>query len=153
MFDDHSFVCRTAKGRSASSGNSTRRYVGFGRGKITDSSLGRVTFAEFVSWLDGITAVLASTSAPITSFARFARHAGRPADPTPKHLLLDVREIEDAFLTGPSAVAGVGQRLSLEDASCDVSSGSFSVTANAKPYCGSRQKRQAIGLQSWMASG
>jgi hypothetical protein len=165
-FDDHSFICRTAKGKSTSNGQSSRRYVGFGSGKITDSSLGRVTFTEYLSWLDNITRVLASASTSITSFARFAKHSGPPADATPEHLLLDVRQIEGEFLSGANAASGAGQQLSLEDACCEVSSGAFSVMANSKSYSGTiqfntprevppiiYQQRLDITDQAWQYSG
>jgi hypothetical protein len=96
-FDDHSFVCNTARGKCSLNGTAARRYVGFGQGKISDSSLGYVEFPDYVLWLDQITTVLASKATSITSFARFAKHADRPADTTPIHLLLDVGELVRGF--------------------------------------------------------
>lgn len=132
MFDDHAFICRTAQGTSFSKGTSTRRYVGFGSGKVTDSSVGRVEFDQYVAWLDQIASILKSPATSSPSFARFARDADIPADPTPQNVMLDVREIQEAFVSG----GGSGARLLLDDACCDVTSNSFTITANGKSYNG-----------------
>jgi hypothetical protein len=136
-FDDHAFVCRTAQGYSDNGVELIRRYVGFARGKVTDSSSGRVGLADYLVWLDAVAAVLASTSKPIPSFTRFAAHADVPADPAPTSILLDLRDIEPLFfLNDGTNTAHQKTALQVEDACCDVASGAFSLTANAKTYAG-----------------
>lgn len=58
-FDEHAFVCRTAQGYSDNGValDSSSREIG--RGKVTDSSLGRVSLADYLYWLDGVVDTLA----------------------------------------------------------------------------------------------
>lgn len=135
-FDDHSFVCRTAQGYSQHGAAVVRRYVGFGRGKVTDSSHGRARLSDYLPWLDGITTVLASSSKSITSFARFAAHVGMPANPKPTSILLDLRDVEAQFFINDATGTANQESLQIEDACCEVSAGAFSLRANGKTYDG-----------------
>ena len=132
-FDEHSFICRTAQGYSEDNGDVVRRYVGFARGKITDSKNGgRLPFDEYLQWLKGVTDVLASNTETIGDFTRFAAHAAVPDDPEPTSVLLDVAEVEDSFVTHNVDGVTPNEPLNLEDACCEVDDGQFTVTANGK---------------------
>ena len=144
-FDDHSFVCRTAQGYSQHGGDVVRRYVGFGRGKVTDSSRGRANLSEYLPWLNDITAVLVSSSRPVSSFARFAAHAELPADPTPTSILFDLRDVEEQFFINDATGAANQESLQVEDACCEVTAGAFSLRANGKTYNGAIEFDSASG--------
>ena len=144
-FDDHSFVCRTAQGYSQHEGDLVRRYVGFGRGKVTDSSRGRANLSDYLPWLDAITRVLASSSKPVSSFARFAAHADVPADPTPTSILLDLRDVEEQIFVNDGTAAANQESLLVEDACCEVTAGQFSLRANGKTYDGAIEFDSASG--------
>lgn len=137
-FDDHAFVCKTARGYTGKSDDIVRRYIGFQRGRVSDSTKGgRLPFPAYFEWLKGITSVLGSDVDSINDFSRFASNSVVPDDPRPLSLLLDVVEVEEMFKT--NAVEGVpaGQLLYLEDACCTVdNSGKFTVTANGKKCTG-----------------
>jgi hypothetical protein len=125
----------TAEGYSDNGIALIRRYVGFGRGKVTDSSLGRVGLGDYLVWLAGVVVILSSNSKPIASFTRFAAHATVPADPAPTSILLDLRDIEPLFyFNDGTSTSQHKTALQVEDACCDVASGSFSLIANAKTY-------------------
>ncbi len=136
-FDDHAFVCRTVQGYSENNGTSVRRYVGFQHGKVTDASEGRGSLEDYLSWLDDITTVLGSTGKTVGEFTRFAAHMTVPADTTPTSILLDVGEVQDAFVTNEGDGITAGEQLHIEDACCDVNNGNFQFTANGKACTGS----------------
>lgn len=129
-FDDHSFICRTARGYSSEGNRIVRRYVGFTRGKITDSTVGRLPFTEYLAWLNQVTQVLVDKPEPLEAFIRFALHADPPDDPTPLNILLDLNEVQDDFVTTESNNLTAGQAMEIEDACQDVANGKFSVKAN-----------------------
>lgn len=132
-FDEHSFICRTAQGYAGENGGVVRRYVGFARGKVTDSKKGgRLPFESYLEWLNGVTDVLASNTETIGDFARFATHASVPADPEPTSVLLDVAEVEESFVTHDIDGVSPNELLHLEDACCEVKDGLFTVKANGK---------------------
>jgi hypothetical protein len=132
MFDDHSFVCRTAQGYSENGASLTRRYVGFKNGRISDASLGRLEFDEYLSWLDALSEVLTAPSKPHSSFARFAAHADAPADPAVVNILLDLDEVRDHFRTNDVDGVTANEELRIDDTCCDVINGVFTLTANGK---------------------
>ncbi len=150
-FDDHSFVCSTAEGYSTAGGSRVRRYIGFGRGKVSDLSLRRVDLPDYLQWLDRMTTILASRAPALASFSRFAAHAAVPADPTPRNVLLDLTEVQESFTQNTGSGTGVHKTLEIEDACLSVVSGQFTVTANGKSYPGniafeSRTDRYSIDI-------
>jgi hypothetical protein len=132
MFDDHSFVCRTAQGYSENDSSLIRRYIGFKNGKISDASLGRLEFEDYVRWLDTLSLALASPSKPNASFARFASHADAPDDPDAVNILLDLDEIRDHLRTNDVDGVPAEEPLTIEDSCFDVNSGAFTILANGK---------------------
>lgn len=137
-FDEHSFICRTATGYSEESGGIVRRYIGFSRGKITDSIKGgRLPIEDYLEWLKGITDVLANGNEAIGDFTRFAAHAAIPEDPLPTSLLLDVAEVEELFTTHDVDGVTSNKPMQLTDSCCEVDDGGkFTVTANGKKCSG-----------------
>lgn len=132
-FDDHSFVCRTARGRVGNGHRGpVRRYIGFERGRVTDSADGRATFGEYMLWLDGIAQVLEKRAGTLADFERYALPASLPDDPDPVNILLDLAEVQDKFLTGQVQGVIAGQAMDIEDACSAIANGSFSMQANGK---------------------
>lgn len=130
-FDDHSFLCRTVQGNCERNGKFVRRYVGFQHGKITDASERRGPLSDYLAWLDYITAILASAKRPVSSFQRFASDRLTPTDPTPTSILLDISEVEEAFVTNEGEFAS-GMPMQIDDKCSEVNNGQFKVTANGK---------------------
>jgi len=130
-FDDHSFVCQTALGYSEiTNKQSVRRYVGFQRGKITDSSDARATFRDYIQWLDIVEQLLTNNSASSPEFQRYAKPSAPPSDPDPINILLDLAEIQDSFATNSYRGIPAGQPMTVEDTCSEVKDKSFTITAN-----------------------
>lgn len=144
-FDDHAFVCQTARGYSKKGNHDfVRRYVGFQRGKITDSSDARATFHEYMSWLNGITECLEKEDRNIaTAFARYAKHADVPLDPEPISVLLDLVEVQDKFFTIDYEGVTAGESMIIEDVCSEVNNGSFVVKANGRQFAPTIQFKSA----------
>lgn len=90
---DYAYVCNIAEGYTPNSplGARTRRYVGMSRSRIRDGRRQRLTFEQFRQWVDTIDRRLdAKTATATTTLARYADATAVPADPTARHLLLDV---------------------------------------------------------------
>ncbi|MEL7500036.1 MAG: DEAD/DEAH box helicase family protein [Planctomycetota bacterium] len=131
-YDEYSFICRTALGYSQENGTLVRRYVGFGRGKITDASGDRLDFTDYLTWLGAVTDVLSGNRNSITSFARFATHVAEPNDPSPQNVLVDVSEVETLFTTLDVPGVTAGEPIEIEDTCCEVTNGNFSLSANGR---------------------
>lgn len=132
-FDDHAFVCRTVQGRcDEDDKNVVRRYVGFQRGKITDSSKGRVSFHDYMEWLDAIAQVLSDKSNVIAEFERYGKPSNIPADPEPVSILLDLAEVQDLFFTNAWNGIKADQIMCIKDVCAEIHNCLFSVTANGK---------------------
>jgi len=148
-FDDHAQICATATGYSLEMLNGDqlnlfRRYVGFGNGRISQSSK-PCSLSEYEEWTRNLVHTIKQVGNPFPIFRRYAEEHVVPEDPTPKHILLDLQEIQDRYLTlgntnFPSEV------LNIEDLACDVTidsekSGkaageqkySFTLLANSQP--------------------
>jgi superfamily II DNA or RNA helicase len=100
------------------------RYVGFSRSRISDR--GMVEFDEYNAWLEELARSLDDSNVrPLHVFSRFAQVIQRPADPTPRNILLDFDPGD--FLDGQDVPGG---RLRVEDLCVDVTDGHFKLTAN-----------------------
>jgi hypothetical protein len=68
--------------------------------------------------------------APLATFRRYAPAEVEVEDPTPVHILLDLFEVEQTYVTlGSNQVEG-GQELDIEDKACEIQDGRFNVVAN-----------------------
>jgi hypothetical protein len=101
--DDHAQICTTARGFSiddpTDSSSKTHRYVGFHRGRVSDSSGTNGTLAEYIEWLEDIKKIVVSRKKSLTTFRRYAPDEIEITDPTPLHILLDLFEIEQSYVT------------------------------------------------------
>jgi len=133
-FDDHAQVCTTASGYSIDDPSrpirKTRRYVGFGRGRISQSSGEWGSLGEYVEWLHEIEAIIQGRTMVVPTFRRYAPEEVEVTDATPVHILLDLFEVEDAYLTLPGRGVQGGRPLEIEDVSCEIENGHFRVAAN-----------------------
>ena len=103
-FDDHAQVCTTARGYSTTgmpSGlrSGLRRYVGFRHGRVSENNGRRSTIDEFLEWSISIERIISGRSRSLSTFRRYASEDTEPSDPTPLHILLDLFEVEDKYLT------------------------------------------------------
>ncbi|OHU64925.1 hypothetical protein BKG85_04750 [Mycobacteroides chelonae] len=90
---DYAYVCNLAEGYTSQStiGNSTARYLGLSRARIRDGRRIRFSFSEFCDWVDHLDARLNDTAVePAQTLARYADAIDPPADPTPRHVLVDI---------------------------------------------------------------
>ena len=129
---DYSYVCNVAEGYTPSSplGARTRRYLGISRARIRDGRSQRITFEQYRDWVDEIDAGLDEKDAKATAtLGRYADAATTPADPTPRHLLLDVDATEYLRIDG----AGKDEELHLDGIAGGVRDGLVTLQVNAKP--------------------
>jgi hypothetical protein len=104
------------------------RYVGFSRSRVSDR--GMVEFGEYNEWLEDLARGLDNANArPLRVFDRFAEVVPRPADPTPRNILLDFNP--DDFVDNRDVPAG---RLRIDDLCMDVAGGSFALAANDETF-------------------
>lgn len=134
-FDDHAQVCTTARGYSVDDPGSpvdskVRRYVGFSRGRISDSSGQWIDLPEYIDWIEGIVALTSQTIVPVATFQRYAPAEVEIDDHTPLHILLDLFEVEQTYMTLPTDRVEAGQALDIEDRACEIEDGRFTLVAN-----------------------
>jgi len=130
---DHAQLTTTASGyhdemNEDGKPRSVARYVGFTRGRLSDR--GAVRFDELVDWQNEIAEAL-SESRPVTLpvFDRYAEVIDRPADTTPRNILLD---FDPSTFVDTNGVEG--ERLRIEDLCMDVSGGKFTCRANDEDH-------------------
>lgn len=133
-FDDHAQVCTTARGYSVDDPSTpldkARRYVGFHRGRISQPSGGWCSLDKYLEWLHDIVATIRGRTKSLTTFRRYAPEEVEVKDPTPVHILLDLFEVEDSYVTlGSHALKG-GQPIEIEELSREVKNGHFTLVAN-----------------------
>jgi len=133
-FDDHAQVCATATGYSidnpSSPAEKTRRYVGFQRGRISESSADWCSMSDYLGWLKDLQFMVEGQTRSVPTFRRYASQEIDVRDPTPAHVLLDLSEVEDTYVTLPWGGARAGRPLQIEDLSCEVKNGRFQLIAN-----------------------
>jgi hypothetical protein len=135
-FDDHAQICTNATGysleRDKENGDQRlRRYLGFERGRISQSG-GHCHLDKFEKWLFGIVSALDEPRNPYPTFQRYAREQVDVFHKTPKHILLDIRDVQDSFVTIGSDGIQEGQALEIEEVAHEIVRGRFHVRANGK---------------------
>ncbi len=133
-FDDHAQVCATVTGYSIDDpsrpADKTRRYVGFRRGRISQSSAGLSSLNDYLDWLKHLESTVQGPSRSLATFRRYAPEETDVRDPTPVHILLDLSEVEDTYVTLPGRGARSEEPLQIDDLSCEVENGHFRLLAN-----------------------
>lgn len=103
-FDDYAQVCTTAEGYSIDNatldpkGGTVRRYVGFSRGRIAQSSTGYKPLCEYLKWLEEIQKVLDEDRKPIAVLSRYSLEEKEPKDTEPRNILLDLEDVKDKYV-------------------------------------------------------
>lgn len=151
-FDDHAQVCTTVTGYSAGDPGRPekrrRRYVGFQSGRVAEASGKWGSLADYLEWLNFITGTIKGRSRPLSTFLRYAEEEVEVDDPTPLHVLLDLFEVEESFVTVEGDGVAGGEALQVEERSCEVEDGRFTLLANGVEctldivYDGSRNRYQ-----------
>lgn len=98
--------------------------MGFGHGRVSDSTGRWVTYTEYLNWLGWIVTTLRTESEPEPTFVRYASTISSPEDKTPRNVLLDLSEVMGQYETLS------GQPMDIEELCADVVRGSFSILAN-----------------------
>jgi hypothetical protein len=130
---DHAQLATTATGtfqvlKEDGNPHYISRYIGFSRSRISDR--GMVEFDEYNDWLEDLARGLDDPNVrPLRVFDRFAEVVQRPADPTPRNILLDFNP--DDFVDNHDVPAG---RLRIDDLCMDIADGSFALTANDETF-------------------
>jgi superfamily II DNA or RNA helicase len=134
-FDDHAQICTTATGFSLETydegAQRLRRYLGFQHGRISESGKS-CDLNGFEQWLFSIVATLDEPRNPYPTFQRYASEQVDIFNKIPRHILLDLREVEDSFETIGSEGIPTGDPLDIEDVSHEIKRGYFHVRANGK---------------------
>ncbi|MCJ7649152.1 MAG: DEAD/DEAH box helicase family protein [Candidatus Lokiarchaeota archaeon] len=97
--NDHQQVYSTisASIKAGSIGNK-RRYVGFTRGRITDSSIYTLEYEDYCTWLKSITNELNKKLINNVEFLnRFANSIDNPDTIEPSNILIDIEDVKDEF--------------------------------------------------------
>lgn len=115
--DDRNSVCSTLAGYAPIGRGSevVRRYLGFGRGRVSDYGGGLVPLADYLGWLDELRSELQSRSPVRRELGRYALDVQPPADPKPTHVLLDLSEALDQYVCMNHPLAVADQELRAED--------------------------------------
>jgi superfamily II DNA or RNA helicase len=140
--DDRNSVCSTLEGYAPLDGAHSevvRRYLGFGRGKISDYGGGYVPLPDYLAWLEYLATGLRSSARPRRELSRYALEVTPPADCTPTHVLLDLGEAIDRYVCTDHPTAQDSRPLQAEDWCASVSGNSrgekvFPLTANGKKF-------------------
>ncbi len=112
---DFANFCTSASGTTPWNRHRVRRYVGFGRARVTDSGDPPCTYSDFLAWQgDLATALRQQGKRPIPVFGRFARFTDPPADTRPRNILLDLEETRESF-----ELASTAEALEFEDICLD----------------------------------
>jgi len=109
-----------------------RRYVGFLRGRVSQSSGGFVEFDDYVMWIKELEENISSSSHKNATFSRYADTIHSPKNPEPVNILLDLAEVEDIFIT--SGAEGIPERrnVDIENVCLDINNRTFELIANGK---------------------
>ncbi len=123
-FDDHAQICATATGYSSevldkAESQLLRRYIGFENGRVSQSSK-PCSLHEYEKWTHGVVQTIRQAGNPFPTFRRYAEEHSVPEDPTPKHILLDLQEVQDVYRTVGVSNVPPGEVLSIDDLACDV---------------------------------
>jgi superfamily II DNA or RNA helicase len=130
-FDAHSFVCRTARGYvNINKTNKIRRYVGFQKGKISDSTGNYNNLDEYLQWLDEMTTLISSRQRGLGLFERYAKPTDVPKDATPVNILLDVLDVQESFFTNNANDIKPDKPMIIEDLCSEIKNGAFNVNCN-----------------------
>ena len=108
--EDHMYICSSAGGYINSNTKSKeeenheskediRRNVTFRRKRIRETSGKRLTFDEYIEWLNEVSKIVKKKNGgtSLGVFRRFARSCKIPDKPRPIHILLDVFGVEEKF--------------------------------------------------------
>jgi hypothetical protein len=96
-----------------------RRYVGLGRGHITEAG-SRLSVDQYFKWVEEAEKRLSSRRKSVELFGRYARvFPGIPHDPDPRNILLDLEEARRVYETLDREGLTPHQPLELEDACAD----------------------------------
>lgn len=132
-FDDHAQVCTTATGYSIDDPELNireRRYLGFQRGRISQSAGKWLSFNEYLDWIQSLVNMLNAAGESLFTFHRYAPEQVDIDNPNPIHILLDLYEVEDKFVTLESDGLESDQVLDIPDKACEITAGRFELIAN-----------------------
>jgi hypothetical protein len=122
-FDDHAQICTTATGYSYESvGHEIkllRRYIGFDSGRVSQTSKPCPLY-EYESWTQGVVQALRQVGNPFPTFRRYAEEHTVPVNPTPRHILLDLQEVQDKYVSTGTTDVPSDEVLKPLDLSCEV---------------------------------
>ncbi|WP_319446138.1 MULTISPECIES: DEAD/DEAH box helicase [unclassified Mycobacterium] len=140
---DYAYVCNIAEGYTPNSplGARTRRYVGMSRSRIRDGRGHRLTFEQFRDWVDTTDQRLdAKNATATTTLDRYADATPAPADPTARHLLLDVDGTEFTRTDASGT-----QTLDLDGIATEVCDHRVTLQVNGAPITATVRWNAAVG--------
>lgn len=102
-FHDYAQICTNVRGYSTESHGQmislVRRYVGFQRGRVSESTSDRCTLDEYLEWLESLQVSIDRRRKCLETFNRYATVTKEPHDPEPMSILLDLLDVEEVYLT------------------------------------------------------
>jgi superfamily II DNA or RNA helicase len=113
-FDDHAHVCASITGYSQEGNERFRRYLGFARGRVSEGG-NRCALGEYESWLEEVAGTLRAPRNLHETFLRYAQLANTPRNTRARHILLDLSEVEDTYVTTGKGDVPAGDALEIQD--------------------------------------
>ncbi|MBD2770545.1 DEAD/DEAH box helicase family protein [Hymenobacter sp. BT664] len=129
---DYAHFCSTVSG-TVNTGNQVfrRRYVGFTRGRVTQLTTDPVHYRDYIQWLDEVATELdANQTKGADLFNRYAAYCPAPVNPQPSHILLDMEDIQDEYVTLESVGTDSPVELHFDDTCADVTNDQFECRVN-----------------------
>lgn len=129
---DYSYFPARLEGNISKNGATTKRYIGFQNGRVTDFSNSRIEFDEFILWIDSIHKDVLTTTTynKIDGFLnRFSEKVDPPSNPVPTSILLDL----DNEILLKYGFGEFKKTVEISDYCALITSGEFSITFNDTP--------------------
>lgn len=134
--DDYAQICTTVTGYTISNATNSvaRRYIGFQKGRVSESTSSYVDLESYVDWIEELCLDVSRRRSPNDVFLRYSPDVGEPSDPTPRNVLIDFSVVEDLFRYVGTARASRSSSLLIPNKCCDVSApeSSFGLVANGE---------------------
>jgi superfamily II DNA or RNA helicase len=127
---DHSAICSTASVVISSGEDVKRRYVGFGKARVTEA-VASATYNEYIQWIDDITKIMREQSrSGVSELDRYADYCSPPENVKPTHILFDI----EAILDSSDLKYNGGATVELLDRCWDITENKFGLIIDENKY-------------------
>ena len=130
--DDHAQLCTQVRGYTeiGKSSEIVRRYIGFSRGRISQTGSGQVNLGDYLKWINELDYALNARWQSNKTFSRYAKTMHTPQNPMPQNILLDIAEAGDIFETAGILGVGSGKNIDIRETCVAVLNRQIKIKAN-----------------------